>query len=175
MYDWSQFLSFAAEQKLLIALIILFSILAILFHIKNELEYKKQFEQSGIREIDAMSGNEFENYLHLLCKKYGYKVELTKGSNDYGADLILYGNSKIVVQAKRYGRKVGIKAVQEVSSAKTYYNADEAWVITNNFYSSQAIKLADSAEVRLIDRYELADLILNSKANSNERNSQRYL
>jgi restriction system protein len=165
--DGSQLLEFAVEQKLLLTLIILFSILAFLLHLKNEMEYKRELEQSGLEEIDQMNGNQFEHYLESLCKKYGYKVELTKSSNDYGADLILYGNSKIVVQAKRYGRKVGIKAVQEVNSARSYYNADEAWVITNNIFSSQAIKLAETTDVRLIDRDELTDIILKSKAQLN--------
>ncbi|WP_345655988.1 restriction endonuclease, partial [Streptomyces tremellae] len=72
----------------------------------------------------------------------------------------------VVIQAKRYKSKVGIKAVQEINSARDYYSAQEAWVITNNFFTLQAIKLAESTGVKLIDRNGLADLILNSNITS---------
>jgi restriction system protein len=57
----------------------------------------------------------------------GYEVIKTKASGDFGADLILRANDKvIVVQAKRYSKKVGVKAVQEVYASLTLYKANEA-------------------------------------------------
>ncbi len=68
----------------------------------------------------------------VLLRNRGYKVSLTSVTGDYGAGLVLSNNNKkIVMQAKRYKKKVGLKAVQEVVSAKNYYNADECWVVTN--------------------------------------------
>lgn len=64
-------------------------------------------------------------------------------------------NKKIVVQAKLYQDKVGIKAIQEVVSAKYYYGAGETWAITNNYFTNPAIKL----DVILIDREELVKWI----------------
>lgn len=117
-----------------------------------------------------MSGLEFEHYLVALFRKNGYRVKLTPASNDFGADVILEGKERIVIQAKRYSSKVGIKAVQEISSAKGYYNAQEAWVITNNYFTSQAIRLAHATNVKLVDRSMLVDMILQSKTlESNER------
>jgi restriction system protein len=70
---------------------------------------------------------------------------------------------KIVVQAKRYSKKVGLKAVQEIVSAKSYYKADECWVITNNYFTAPAMKLGNSNEVLLIDRDELIEWMLEDK------------
>lgn len=142
-------------------------------------QHMKQLEEkmtkAGIREIDVMTGEEFEDYLAVLFKRYGYQVEMTPGSNDFGADLILEGSERIVVQAKRYRRTVGIKAVQEIHSAKLYYHAQEAWVITNNYFSANAIELAVSTGIRLIDREELLDMILTlSKSESAETRTSRY-
>ncbi len=92
---------------------------------------------------------EFEEYLEVLFKKLGYKVKRTKASNDYGADLILYGDRRIAIQAKRYNKTVGVKAVQEVNSARQYYNTTYAWVITNNYFSSNAVNLASVANVKI--------------------------
>lgn len=56
--------------------------------------------RSGIKDIDKMNGYEFEEYLKALFKKLGYRPRVTKKSGDFGADLILVGKNKIVVQAK---------------------------------------------------------------------------
>ena len=123
--------------------------------------YKALWRKSiSIKKIDAMDGWEFEHYLGKLYKKKGYKTKVTKGSSDYGADLVLVKRGKkIVVQAKRYNRNVGIKAVQEVHSSIKYYKADEGWVVTNSYFTKPAIKLAKSAEIKLIDRDDLIKLV----------------
>jgi restriction system protein len=77
------------------------------------------------------------------------------------ADLILSAKGKkIIVQAKRYKKNVGVKAVQEIASAKSHYKADECWVITNSFFTEHAKKLASSNQVRLVDRKELMNWML---------------
>jgi len=88
-------------------------------------------------------------------------VKVTPASGDYGADLVLTtSDQRIIVQAKRYKKNVGIKAVQEIASAKSHYSAYECWVITNSFFTEPAKKLASSNHVRLVDRDQLIDWIL---------------
>ncbi|PAX53210.1 restriction endonuclease [Brunnivagina elsteri] len=133
----------------------------------NESERKdeeKRILNSGIREVDEMSGKEFEKLLSLLFKNAGYQVKLTPGSQDYGADLVLYKDGeKIVVQAKRYKNPVSVKAVQEIVSAVKYYNADKAMVITNNRFTGNAYNLARSNSVELWDRNKLIDFMIKAK------------
>jgi restriction system protein len=119
---------------------------------------RKMLLHVSIRKIDKMSGVEFEQYLKLLYEKKGYKVKLTPGSNDYGADLILTkGNDKIAVQAKRYRSKVPESAVQQVIAAREYYHADRAAVVTNSLYTDAAKKLAKECRVMLINRFTLGE------------------
>lgn len=89
-------------------------------------------------------------------------MKLIKTETGYfGADVILKAkDKKIIVQAKRYKKNVGVKAVQEIAAAKNYYNADECWVITNSFFTKQAKTLANSNQVRLIDRKQLIHWML---------------
>ena len=137
--------------------------LYLIYSYKEQIKYEERLSQANINEVDSMSGIEFEEYLEVLFKKLGYKVKRTKASNDYGADLILNGESRIAIQAKRYNKTVGVKAIQEVNSARQYYNTTYAWVITNNYFSSNAINLANVTNVKLVDRDELVDLILSTK------------
>ncbi|SDL86016.1 restriction endonuclease [Sediminibacillus halophilus] len=149
-----------AEPKLT-----MFLLLMIIFHgiyavIINTIK-QSRLRKSGILEIDKMNGKTFEDYLHALLKTRGYQIKLTPASGDYGADLVLNNKvKKIVVQAKRYKKNVGVKAVQEIVSAKTYYRADECWVITNSYFTVNAKKLAASNQVRLVDRPELMSWML---------------
>lgn len=153
---------------LIIAFFALITVIIIDFRVKasrkRHREYEQKLLQSGIYQVDSMKGTTFEDHLATILRAKGYSVQQTPTSGDYGADLILSANGfKIAVQAKRYSDKVGIKAIQEVSSAKNYYGVDECWVITNNYFTEPAINLADSNDVKLIDRDQLVDWMLEEK------------
>jgi restriction system protein len=75
---------------------------------------------------------------------------------------VIIGVLKIAVQAKRWSRKIGNKAIQEIFTAKTFYNCNRAWVITNNFFTKPAIDLAKSCNVELYDRNGLIQIINNA-------------
>ncbi|WML46690.1 restriction endonuclease [Neobacillus sp. PS3-34] len=141
--------------------IALILIIAIAIYKKNK--RNERLRNSGISEIDAMDGIQFEHYLKELYKSKGYAAEVTSASGDYGGDLLLSKEGrKVVVQAKRYSKDVGIKAVQEVVGAKAYYSADEAWVVSNSYFTKAAKELAKKSNVVLVDRDELIESILGS-------------
>lgn len=115
------------------------------------------FYRSGLKDIDRMSGMEFERYLCFLFRRLGFDVERTADRGDYGADLIARKRGKrIVIQAKRYKRKVGVAAIQEAAAARGYYSCDVAMVITNSLFTAQAQKLAARNRIDLWNRHRLA-------------------
>lgn len=127
-----------------------------------------KLKKSGISDVDNMDGFQFENYLAVLFKNHGYKVKVTKSVGDFGADLVIIKNGiKTVVQAKCYSSKVGIKAIQEITSALRYYNATNSMVITNNYFTNPAIVLAKANEVELINRDMLIEMLLDMNPNGN--------
>ena len=133
----------------LIVIIIFFKLLIIL-HSRRK---RKRLLRSSMREIDIMNGCLFEEYLEILFKNQGYKVKSTPSHNDFGADLIITkGNDKKAVQVKRTKNKVGIKAVQEVVASVKFYDCNSASVMTNNYFTKSAIKLAAKNDVELLDR-----------------------
>jgi len=126
----------------------------------------KKLKLSGISEIDKMDGFQFEYYLSLVFKGLGYKSKVTKSRGDFGADLVLTKDSqKVVVQAKRYSKKVGIKAIQEINTSRNYYGAEHAWVVSNNYFTKPAQVLAEKNQVHLVDREELMKMILKINPN----------
>jgi restriction system protein len=155
----------------IITLAIIVSVLVILMQFAPEImgmidhAYEKpRLAESGMANVDQMSGKAFEKYLEALFKKQGYKVERTKHIGDYGADLVTAKDGvKIVIQAKRYKGKVGVKEIREAVAAKGYYDCSKAMVVTNSFYTRQAIELAKKDQVELWDRSKLSAALLSVK------------
>jgi len=113
-----------------------------------------------LRKLDIMTGTEFEKFLHWFFAQQEYLVTKTKPGHQQGTDFILITrNIRIAVEAKRWNSKVGNRAVQQINSGRSHYHCNQAWVITNNFFTPQAKELAQSCDVRLINRNELNDMI----------------
>ena len=110
--------------------------------------------------FDEMEGHDFEYYCADLLERRGFEnVTVTKGSGDYGVDIlaeregVAYG-----IQCKRYEGSIGTKAVQEAYSGMAYYDCDEAIVLTNSFFTPQATEAAEKLGVILWDREALIHL-----------------
>lgn len=108
-------------------------------------------------ELESISGEDFESFLRMLLERDGWKVELTPKSGDFGADLVIRRQGKkAVVQAKRWRKPVGVRAVQEALAARDLYRADDAWVITNSVFSKAAYRQAEASRITLHDGEWLA-------------------
>jgi restriction endonuclease Mrr len=117
-------------------------------------------EQLTLNEIDNLSGYEFEEFLKKLFSKMGYQVEQTRLSGDQGADLVIVKfGEKTVIQAKRYGGKVGNYAVQEIMAAISLYQAQKGAVVTNSYFTPAAVELARANRIELLDRDALKNLV----------------
>lgn len=131
--------------------------------IKREMEIQKKEAYTINKEntVDSMSGYAFEDFMKYLFEKMGYMTMKTQMSSDMGADLILHdGDKKIVVQLKNHTGNIGVKAIQEIVASVNYYEADDAMVVITSNFTPQAITLARSNDVKLIDRMELDTWIL---------------
>lgn len=120
--------------------------------------------RAGLAEVDRMPGREFEHYLGLLFERLGHKVEVTKAHGDFGADLVVRKDDKrLLVQAKRWSKPIGIKAVQEAAAAVPYYKVDSALVVANRSFTQAARRLAQANRVELWDRDRLAGKIVEAR------------
>lgn len=115
-----------------------------------------------IDDIDLMTGIEFEEFIGNLFENMGYAVTLTKASGDQGVDLIVEKNKdRIGIQTKCYTSTVSNKAVQEIIAGLRYYDLGKGIVITNNYFTAPAKKLADVSNIALWNR-DMLKLKLNS-------------
>ena len=90
----------------------------------------------------------------------GYRnVKITKASHEYGADILAFKNGlEYLFQCKNYKGTVGVKAVQEVSTAMEIYDADEGVVVCDTTYSKPAytaIEKIDDKPIQLLTLNEI--------------------
>jgi len=134
---------------------------------------KKKIEHAKLRynlnHLDKMNPYEFEVFISQGLRSIGYKTEVTKGSGDYGIDVIAKKNGfTIGIQVKKYASKVGYDAVKEANTGAKYYKCDEAWVITSNEgFTRQAKEAAQKIDVRLFGIGEYALLLDSGNKKSN--------
>ena len=131
--------------------------------------------QEQLIEVDNLDGLQFEKYIGELLKKIGFKkVIVTKGSGDFGADIVAEKeNDKYAFQCKRFETAIGPKPIGEVLRGMNKYKCNKGVVVTNNYFTKQAIQEASVSNIELWDRDKLSTLIGNN--GNNPINKENYV
>ncbi len=112
--------------------------------------------------IDNMDGHQFEYFCADIIRECGFEdVEVTQGSGDHGIDILAKKDDiTYAIQCKCYSSDIGNAAIQQAHSGKGFYNKDIAVVLTNRYFTTQAIEEANALGVKLWDRDKLNSMIL---------------
>lgn len=137
----------------IIGILIVFFVIAGIFIIQK----KRKFS----REYDLMEGRDFEFFCADLLEKRGFlDVEVTKGSGDNGVDILAEKDGvTYAIQCKRYDEPVGVKAVQEAYAGRDYYDRMVGVVMTNQYFTKNAVDMARKLKIMLWDRGYLEEMI----------------
>lgn len=121
----------------------------------------------GGRDLQALSGVEFEMYISEILQRMGFRTVITKASGDGGIDLEADLDKPIVggrylFQCKRYAPDLTVGA----STIRDFYgavNADRHAVkgvlVTTSSFTQQAREFAEQVNIELIDGEKLNALI----------------
>jgi hypothetical protein len=108
---------------------------------------------------DGMTPTEYEHLCARLLSQAGWKTEVTRASGDQGADVVATkGNTRAVIQAKKYSTPVGNDAVQQVYAAQAHYGATVGAVVCTAGFTASARQLARSTRVHLLHHDQLLEL-----------------
>ena len=104
--------------------------------------------------IDEMEGHDFEYYCADLLRANGFlEVEVTRGSGDFGADILAEKDGiTYAFQCKCYDKPIGVKAVQEIYAGRDYYDKMVGAVMTNQYFTQPAVEMAQKLNIMLWDR-----------------------
>lgn len=128
----------------------------------TKMQHLKKVCQNTIAKINTMSGIKFINWIKSALSSI-YEVDvLLKSDKDLGYYLSMDDNEKtgrVVVQVKRHSERISSVKVKEIKQVQSLEGATEAWLITNNSYTKQAIELASATKVKLIDKVGLDAIV----------------
>ncbi len=146
-----------AENGMYIGIAVLASVLLVLI-VLLILRAAKRRRPS---DMDLMEGHEFEYYCADLLRRAGFlEVEVTRGSGDYGVDILAERDGvTYAVQCKRYDGPVGVKAVQEAYAGRDYYDRMVGAVMTNQYFTRPAVEVARKLKILLWDRGYLESML----------------
>lgn len=116
--------------------------------------WRRRRRRARPAEIDRMEGRDFEYYCAALLRNCGFQeVEVTKGSGDYGVDILAEKDGvTYAIQCKCYAAPVGVKAVQEAYAGRDYYDRMVGAVLTNQYFTQPAVEAAKKLKILLWDR-----------------------
>lgn len=126
--------------------------------------YLLRRRRNQAEDFDLMEGHDFEYYCAELLRKSGFQeVEVTRGSGDYGIDILAEKEGvTYAIQCKCYNAPVGVKAVQEAYAGRDYYGRMVGAVLTNQYFTQPAIEAARKLKILLWDREYLEDMVEDS-------------
>lgn len=98
-------------------------------------------------------GFEMESKLKEVIENAGYDVTATRGSGDFGVDLIVkYGGNVMAIQCKKWNKPVGPKGVMEVYAGGAYYGCNEYCVFAPSGFTQSAMEMARVLGVQLTEK-----------------------
>ena len=120
-----------------------------------------------IKQLDQLSGLEFEQWIAVVLAESGFRTEETTASGDFGVDVIAeYGSVRFGIQAKRYSSSVGNSAVQEANAGAQYHGCGVAVVVTQSYFTRAAREQASgmTPQCLLFDRNDLPEIAARLRA-----------
>jgi restriction system protein len=131
-----------------------------------------RFVEKGdvLRKLDQRSNladltpNEFETLMTNLFEKMGLETRLTRPSRDGGVDCVAYDmrpviGGKVIIQAKRYRRTVGVSAVRDLFGTLHNEGAAKGILVATSGYGKSAYEFASNKPIELIPGSQLLYLL----------------
>jgi restriction system protein len=123
--------------------------------------------QTSLSTIRNLSWRSLEVFVAEAYRRDGYRVEGNSGLGaDGGVDVIARkGGETLLIQCKHWkARRVGVKTVREMFGILNAKHANEVHIVTSGTFTEDAIAFAQNKPIRLIDGFELVQLIQRIKS-----------
>jgi restriction system protein len=106
--------------------------------------------------LAELTPGEFEALITNLFTKMGLETKLTQASRDGGVDCVAWDmrpivGGKVIVQAKRYKRTVGVSAVRDLYGTVMNEGAAKGILVATSGYGKSAFQFANNKPLELVD------------------------
>lgn len=127
-----------------------------------------EIDGEGATNLAAMNWEEFEHFVRELFEREfasrGGEVKVTQSSSDGGVDAIAWDpdpitGGKIVIQAKRYTKTVGVSAVRDLYGTTMSEGASRGILVTTADFGPDAHKFCQNKPITLLNGANLLHLL----------------
>lgn len=127
-----------------------------------------EIENTGEVNIASMHWDDFEHLVRELFEKEfaarGGEVRVTQASSDGGVDAVAFdpdpiSGGKIVIQAKRYTKTVGVAAVRDLYGTTQAEGANKGILVTTADFGPDAYQFAQGKPLTLMNGSNLLSLL----------------
>lgn len=109
---------------------------------------------------EVETGVEYEFFIADLLRDEGWEIQMTPATGDQGADIIATKQKfRVAVQCKLWSSAVGNASVQEVYTAKGFYQCNAGIVVSNADYTRHARRAATSLDIPLVHHDEIVKVL----------------
>lgn len=105
--------------------------------------------------LKSLNWRVFEQLLGDVLSKFGYEVDLQRGTKDGGVDIFAiarespFGPQRYILQAKRWNNRVGVAPVRELLFLQDRYRATKCCLATTSLFTGGAWQLAEQYKWQL--------------------------
>jgi restriction system protein len=140
---------------------------------RKQQEEERQRRLRTLEGLNALTGIEFEQLVQSLFQKDGYTVKRCGGAGDDGLDLVLtIGDSRDVVQCKRWKGDVGPAVVREFYGAMIHAGARHGFIVTTARFTAAARVWSQNKPIALIDGQALLAWVSGARKSALDRDSR---
>ncbi|VVO08136.1 hypothetical protein PS710_03223 [Pseudomonas fluorescens] len=122
------------------------------------------FDDDSIDECNIIAtsyskGIGYESECIASFQEGGWLAMETSQTGDRGADIIATKRGfRIVAQCKNWSSKIDTSAIQEISTAKLYYEADFAVLICETTPTKQAKEMSEKLKILIINKTDIPEI-----------------
>ena len=122
--------------------------------------------ENALSKMRSIEPEAFENFISDVWEFLGYNTKTTSPTGDKGIDIVASRqypyDEKLLIQAKRYGSNSSVSGpeMQKYGRLTGKKGVDSVLVISTGGFTSQAREIADEENIKCIDGYDLAELVI---------------
>ena len=119
---------------------------------------------SSAYDFEKIDSRQFEDLVEQLIRKMGFITKERKRGPDGGIDILAINQEPIfqgiyIIQCKRYSHPIGVGIIRDLYGVVHSKNANKGILITNSYFTIQAIKFAEGKQLELINGDKLRELL----------------
>jgi hypothetical protein len=118
----------------------------------------------GRPNLMDLGAAEFEALIANLFAKIGYQTALTGATGDRGVDILAVdrdplSGGKVIIVAKKYGRRVAVEAVRDLYGAMAHEGAVKGILVTTSDFGPSSYAFAEGKPIELLSGSNLIYLL----------------